>query len=111
MRPTTHASTNPLRGRALTALGRVAKVEVAFEEAIGVASKHGLCLLEMLMLVGVGRGSRGAAEGGAAQDVMRPALEIMKLFGGGLDAGEIMRLWSMTGALARVCVASWHTTE
>jgi tetratricopeptide (TPR) repeat protein len=102
MRPTTHAAADALRGRALARLGRAEEAEAAFEEAAGVASGHGLWLLEMLALrdlklhvldKAAGRGVEAGARLKAVLSKMKgPSSELTKLLGGDLDAEEFMRL-------------------
>ena len=100
MRPTTHAEGHSLRGRVLAARGKPAEAEAAFEEAVAMAHKHGLRLLEMLALRDLkrcvldkdGRGAEGIPRLKAVlQDMKGPPTELTKLLGEGLDAEEILR--------------------
>jgi tetratricopeptide (TPR) repeat protein len=99
-RPTTHTQTNALRGRVLASLGKKEQAEAALEEAIAIASKHGLWLLEMFALRDLkkhildadGRGDEGTKRLKVVLAKMKgPPAELTKLLGGGLDAGAILR--------------------
>lgn len=50
VRPTTLIKAQTLRGRVLASLGKPSQAEEAFEDAIAIAQKHGLLLLELLAL-------------------------------------------------------------
>ena len=99
MRPTTHAEGHSLRGRVFAAQGKPVEAEAAFEQAVAVAHKSGLRLLEMLALRDLkkcvldkdGRGVEGIRRLKAVLQGMKgPPTQLTKLLGEGLDAEEIL---------------------